>query len=628
MLNVRGPVRPSRTGAKPSSLSGASMRTRILPPVLAGVLLSLAPAAAHAWTYGDTLTTILRPLPNLPALARPGDGVTVWADAGSGTTGWAATLLFGALRVPLAPAGGGWQPTKGRWELAFTVPPGTPELTYGLELVSGATAPDTSAHAVKVIPAFRGDFYFAQISDTHLPEHTFSTTSGINASDTTGMADFDAVIEDLNVIHPEFVIHTGDLVNEGELEEQWGMFEMGRAKEMLGHLEAPVWVSTGNHDIGGWKPTPPPDGFSRKNWWRYYGWKWLENPPAGDPWHSQDFTFDYGPLHVIGLEAYINNGSYDTYRQDLWGAQSFTPEQLSWLQADIAAQPAGTHQLLFYHYDFGGTTAGGGAGANFSQINPATLGIDGAIWGHNHVVAENSLTPRTATPFNLGCRSVIDYRAFRIFRVHDGVMSPGPMHFASTLSSKAVDSLGVAWAAPNDGSAAANSVTLVNRYGEAWDHARVRFVVADHDSTFQATGGTIAQVVRQGGLADVDVDCVIPASGNAVVSLSTLAPVSGVAPRPRDGLGLRAAGPTPFVLGGAPLRLRFTIPEAGRVRLELLDVSGRRVATLFDGAAAAGATDVAWDGRSGAATPAAPGVYLARIVSPSGTAACRVAVVR
>mgnify|MGYP002260495281 CR=1 FL=1 len=44
--------------------------------------------------------------------------------------------------------------------------------------------------------------YFAQISDTHLPTHAFSSGGVINTADTTGMADFDAVIDDLNLIHP------------------------------------------------------------------------------------------------------------------------------------------------------------------------------------------------------------------------------------------------------------------------------------------------------------------------------------------------------------------------------------------------------------------------------------------
>ncbi|MEP7027736.1 MAG: metallophosphoesterase, partial [Candidatus Eisenbacteria bacterium] len=364
-----------------------------LLPVL-GLVLAGSPAHATAWTWGDTLTTVWKPLPNLPALARPGDTLSVWANAPGSASGWSAVLTYGNYAAPLVPAGGGYDPSRVRWELGFVVPSGVPEETYDLVLQSNMTAPDTSRHSVKVLPAFKTNYYFAQISDTHLPEHTFSTPPGgsFSTADTSGFPDFNAVAEDLNLIHPEFILHTGDLVNEGELEDYLAMFEMSRAQAALSRLRDPIFVVTGNHDIGGWQATAPPDGTARRNWWKIFGWPYLDNPPVGDPVHSQNFAFDYGTLHCVGLETYINNGSYDSFRTGTYGAQSFTPEQMNWLTAHLAAVPPGRQKLLFYHYDFGGTLGNGSPGANFSQINPATLGVDGAIWGHNHGVAEGNRT--------------------------------------------------------------------------------------------------------------------------------------------------------------------------------------------------------------------------------------------
>src|SRR5262245_64707450 len=99
------------------------MRPRLLA-FLASACLALATSSAFAYTYEDTLTTIWRPLPNLPALVRPGDSFTVWANAPSTAGAWSASLGFGSLQIPLTSSGGGWQPTKGRWELSFTVPAG------------------------------------------------------------------------------------------------------------------------------------------------------------------------------------------------------------------------------------------------------------------------------------------------------------------------------------------------------------------------------------------------------------------------------------------------------------------------------------------------------------------------
>ena len=200
--------------------------------LLAGIaLLPARPSAAY--TYGDTLTVIYRPLPNIPAIVRPSDSFTIWANAPSTATGFTASLHFSALTVPLIPSGGGWVPAQSRWELSYQVPSGTPEELFDLTLSCDVCGTDLAKHAVKVIPEFKNDFYFAQISDTHLPAHNFSDEGGFNAADTSGMRDFQAVIADLNVLHPEFILHTGDLVNEGELEEYLGMYEMGRALEMF-----------------------------------------------------------------------------------------------------------------------------------------------------------------------------------------------------------------------------------------------------------------------------------------------------------------------------------------------------------------------------------------------------------
>ena len=602
-------------------------QTLIVCAVCALPILMAAPPA-RAWTYGDTLTVIWRPLPNLPAFARPGDTFTVWANAAPGVSGWSAALHFGALTVPLAPAGGGYQATKGRWELGFTVPVGTPEEIYDLELTSTGTLPDIASHAVKVIPAYRSSYYFAQISDTHLPEHAFSSGGFIDTADTTGMADFDAVIADLNVIHPEFILHTGDLVNEGELEEYLGMYEMGRAQQMMSRLFSPMFVVSGNHDIGGWKPTAPPDGTARKNWWRQFGWPFLGSPPPGDPYHSQDFSFDYGLLHVIGLEGYINNGSYDSYMTAIWGAQSMSQEQMSWLAADVSAVPAGRTKLAFFHYDFGGTLGNGLPAPNFSQFsNPTALGLDGVIWGHNHGVAEGN---RTARPFNLGLQAVIDgRRTFRIFRVTDGVITPGPMHHSGGSSGTPTDSLVAAWDGPNDGTRARLTATVLNRFGEAWEHARLLFVLADHDSSFAATGGTLAQTIRHGGHVNVYVDCTLPAGATTVVSVAPEAPLPvGVGGAIAVASDLDPPAPSPFRPGAGPLTVRFSLPRAGHATVTVMDIAGRRVARMVDGPQEAGVRSLTWNGRGSAGEMLPAGVYLVRLQTDEGSWTRRVALVR
>ena len=582
------------------------------------LLLSALHRPAAAWTYGDTLTVIWKPLPNLPAFVRSGDVLTVWASASSGATGWSASLKLGTLAFPLGSTGATWNASLGWWVLSFMVPQHVPEEIYDLTLACSTCPADTARHAVKVIRQFKDDFYFAQISDTHLPSHAFSSDYGFSTSDTTGLIDFNAVIDDLNLIHPEFVLHTGDVVNEGELEEYLGMYEMGRAQGMISRLRDPLFLVAGNHDIGGWQPTPPPAGTSRKNWWRYFGWPCLANPPAGYPYHSQDYSFDYGLLHCIGMEGYLNSGSYDNYLPAIYGASSMTQEQMNWLAADVATVPQGQGKLAFFHYDFA---------SQFTNL--AALGLDGAIWGHNHEVAEGN---RAAQPFNLGLQSVIPNsyggRTFRLFRVYQGVITPGPMHHSGGTSGAPTDSLAVAWAFANNGARSRNTAAVTNRFGEGWNFARLVFYLVNHDSLYAATGGVVAQVIRQAGVTAVYVDCNVPASGTLTVSVAPTQSALDVTAGGNAALRLGPPSPNPFRPSVGSLSLSFTLPVSDQVSVRVYDLGGRQVAVLFEGPAAAGAHALTWDGRLARGGPAKPGIYLVRLATSSGEKRAKVAVRR
>jgi hypothetical protein len=89
-------------------------------------------------------------------------------------------------------------------------------------------------------------------------------------------------------------------------------------------------------------------------------------------------------------------------------------------------------------------------------------------------------------------------------------------------------------------------------------------------------------------------------TGNSVVPPGPATPVLALAP----------ARPNPFP--GATT-LRFTLAHAGRARLEVLDVSGQRVALLFDGTASAGEHAVRWDGRDANGLPRPAGMYFGQL---------------
>lgn len=93
------------------------------------------------------------------------------------------------------------------------------------------------------------------------------------------------------------------------------------------------------------------------------------------------------------------------------------------------------------------------------------------------------------------------------------------------------------------------------------------------------------------------------------------------APRPAPPSGPRlAVSPNP---AAGPARIAWTMTASARATLEVLDLGGRRVATLFDGEAAAGEHARAWSGRDGHGRAMSPGVYLARLVTPGAVSTTR-----
>jgi len=61
--------------------------------------------------------------------------------------------------------------------------------------------------------------------------------------------------------------------------------------------------------------------------------------------------------------------------------------------------------------------------------------------------------------------------------------------------------------------------------------------------------------------------------------------------------------------------IRFDVPRAAPVDIEIFDLQGRRVRTLVRGPQAAGVHEAVWNQTNDTGTRAAPGVYLYRMIA-------------
>ncbi len=547
---------------------------------------------------GDTLTVVMRPIITIPAIVLEGNSFTIEAIAPPTTTDWSAQLSRGDYSRNLSITNADYELGHERWYLSARVPEGVPDEMYDLVVKASGGIADTVAHSVAVRDSIPSNFYFVHVTDTHLPTHRFYGDQGWD-TDTTEMNDFRAVIDDINIANPAFVLLTGDVVNEGETEDFLGHRCFTKAQRILKELDVPVFAVAGNHDMGGWESTPPPPGTARKSWWRFFGWRYLAAPPPEDAIYTENYSFDYGGAHFTGLEAYDN---YDAWHLPIYGHESFTARQMEWLSRDLQLADPEAPKILFYHYDFD------------HELDLSALGVDCGLWGHIHTNS-GSITSR---PLNLATDNVCDgNRSMRFLSVKNGVVYASETIRAGDDGEK----LRVSYDVPNDGTNYRMTATIVNANRQSYDDALLRFHVPADSLPYRTNYGEIAQTLVDGDVATCYVHFGIPSQNSTYVSIEP----TGETQTPSDVPLLRQSYPNP-ARGGTTLS--FVLTSRAEATLEIFDVNGRRVRVLQDGPADVGDNDVFWDLRGKDGTRVASGIYFCRLKTSGRTETKKLVVLR
>ena len=109
--------------------------------------------------------------------------------------------------------------------------------------------------------------------------------------------------------------------------------------------------------------------------------------------------------------------------------------------------------------------------------------------------------------------------------------------------------------------------------------------------------------------------------------LFTLAREEGPASRPMAGEGVTILynSPNPFE---HTTEIAYQVSRASHITVEIIGIDGRVVRALYSGGIIAGRHSIAWDGTDGAGARVASGIYFVRIISPSGVAGRKIAVLR
>jgi len=534
---------------------------------------------------GDTLTVIQKPILNIPAIVSSGEELQIECQAAASTTGWNASLQHNSINIDLNISNSVYNSDLDRWLLTTEIP--VPEIyeLYDLVVSADGIETDISKNAVQIIPQFKDNYYFVHITDTHLPTHIFYPDP-LSLTDSTEVEDLREVIRDINLIHPEFVLLTGDMVNEGEMEDFENRRVYTKAQKILEELEVPLYLTSGNHDLGGWDSSPPSQGTARRDWWRFFGWSWLQDPPATNPYYTQNYSFDYGPIHYIGMEAYLN---YDSYMYNIFGGESFTSGQLQWLNEDLAQSSNSVSKVIFYHYDFS------------DQINLTNLGIDMALYGHNHSNTGNLTNP----PFNISTKSTCDgNRSYRVINVDDATLQPSETIYAGWDG----NSLQTTFTPENNGTADSVYCYVENSQYLNFPDAQLKFIMPAGAEEYTAFNGTLIQIDDSGEFAVCYVSFEIPANENLSISVVADYNVSSDNLLENNGIELTNY-PNPF---NPITTISFTLDTelTEKTKLTIYNLKGQKIKTFSNLQITQSLNhQIIWDGTDDKGIRVSSGIY-------------------
>lgn len=302
--------------------------------------------------------------------------------------------------------------TTGCWDVEAAVPAALPPDLYNLTIeveCQDEIYQRTAPRAVSVVSAYEQQFSFVHLTDFHIGDprgfkENFWETLGWKAAKKS--------IQEINLLRPDFVVITGDLVF-GQLYPFEYAVEYRTCYDILQQFDVPTYVVPGNHD--GYIQCGQ-DGFTF--WQRYFG-----------PLY---YSFDYGDYHFAGVNSYdwpTRSRHAISYVAFNWGGH-VREQQLAWIENDLAGHGNGFSAVLLHHNPLWETVNDSLLGNGYlgrqellSVID--AFGVDACFVGHVHyddVTVRNHTTYITTTTVSSGV-SGDAYWGYRLVSMQNGSLT-------------------------------------------------------------------------------------------------------------------------------------------------------------------------------------------------------------
>jgi calcineurin-like phosphoesterase family protein len=203
----------------------------------------------------------------------------------------------------------------------------------------------------------------------------------------------------------DFVLHTGDVVETAEVEDEWvDLFEQSRESMMSG----PMAVTPGNHDE---YPLDKNEEMLPEKFNEHVNVPVTNDKVDGGSYYS----FDYNGVHFITLNTNDNKKSEDNPDEKAIGK-----EQMEWITEDVeAARAEGAEWIVLnYHKPLYSKSYHSLADEDVQKVREELtalideLDIDMALQGHDHVISRTNSLQHVPTEENFSNAVVEDVETF------------------------------------------------------------------------------------------------------------------------------------------------------------------------------------------------------------------------
>jgi len=398
------------------------------------------------------------------AIVKSGENFEVWfqADANQKVNSVTLATPFYSTSAPFKIQKGNWEydsTSKNTYNTRITVsvPKNTPADRYDI-IIKTATGTETSAAGVKVITAYKDNYYILHFSDIHAFQNGYPNT----------LHKLSTVVDIANIIDPEIVFNTGDNLYRPSEDRMNQLFSGNKAQGLKGlnDLNAAAFTVVGNHDTDFDKV--PEEGFypEKSKWWNQW-------------WGLQAYNFTYNNGRFI----VINNGwvGFDPTKQ--------IEEATAWLKE------AGKGNFRL-----------GAAHIKESELLDLdkNLNLNMVLVGHNHHIANTNPGLINTKTIQYISNSMRDHVEFNLYKINGktGIAAPVSVPTAQVEYLENPEDkdkpelykpkLVLTYAQPNDGKNTTNSASIVNKFDFGIEDARIRFVMP-LGSTYTISKGKIEQ---------------------------------------------------------------------------------------------------------------------------------------